>query len=201
MKIIKRGAEAILYTIKNGETMVKERIKKGYRIEELDKKIRRMRTRREVKLMEKAYRMKVKVPEIFNYDDFKISMRWIEGKTVKDVLNNMQKTKRIDAYKKIGKSIAMLHSSGIIHGDLTTSNMILEKGDVFFIDFGLGKNSTRIEDQATDLYLLYEALKSTHFTVLEEAWSMILKTYKQNYLNADDVLKRIEKIKTRRRYK
>jgi len=111
------------------------------------------------------------------------------------------KDERTEIYKKIGKSVAYLHSSGIIHGDLTTSNMIMAGGEIFFIDFGLGKVSTRIEDQATDLYLLYEAFKSTHFKILDEAWSMVLKTYKQNYLNADNVLKRIEKIKTRRRYK
>ncbi len=203
MKIIKRGAEAVLYLVDNKEKtiLVKERVKKGYRIKELDEKIRKMRTKREIRLLEKASRAKVNVPQIFDHDKFKIIMQWIDGETLKDALNHMKKDERTEIYKKIGKSVAYLHSSGIIHGDLTTSNMIMAGGEIFFIDFGLGKVSTRIEDQATDLYLLYEAFKSTHFKILDEAWSMVLKTYKQNYLNADNVLKRIEKIKTRRRYK
>jgi len=78
--------------------------------------------------------------------------------------------------------------------------MILKDGRLYIIDFGLGKFSRKAEDQAADLYVLFEALKSTHFKNMESAWANVLKVYKQKYPNANEVLKRIEKISHRRRY-
>ena len=51
MKIIKQAAEAIIY--KNNDRVIKERISKGYRIKYIDDKLRKFRTRREAKLLEK----------------------------------------------------------------------------------------------------------------------------------------------------
>jgi Kae1-associated kinase Bud32 len=101
----------------------------------------------------------------------------------------------------MGESIARLHSAGIVHGDLTTSNMIFKDDRLYIIDFGLGKISSKVEDQAVDLYLLYEALKSTHLRLLDEAWGAVLNAYKQNYVKSKEVLSRIAKIEKRRRYK
>lgn len=198
-KIIARGAEAILYL--DGNILVKERIKKGYRLLELDRKIRSFRTKHEERLLDRARRAGVATPIISETGDFKIKMDYIKGQRIKDVLNKMEKNKRLEIYKIIGESVAKLHVAGIIHGDLTTSNLILKNNKIFFIDFGLGKMSNRIEDQAVDLFLLYEALKSTHFKILDEAWERVLKAYKQNYTKAEEVFNRIEKIKKRRRYK
>jgi len=198
-KIIQRGAEAVLY-LRDGE-LVKERISKGYRIPELDRKIRKQRTKSEMKLLERAKLAGVRTPKVRIENDFKLVMDYIEGKKLKDVLNGMKAEERRGVCEKIGEIVAKLHAKGIIHGDLTTSNMILEGNEVYLIDFGLGKFSERVEDQAVDLFLLYEALKSTHFRILEECWKTILKTYSQNYSNASEVLKRIEKIKKRRRYR
>jgi Kae1-associated kinase Bud32 len=75
------------------------------------------------------------------------------------------------------------------------------KARLFVIDLGLGKYSQKVEDQAVDLYLLYEALKAAHFKYLNAAWQKILKSYRQHYTQASDVLKRLEKIEKRRRYK
>jgi tRNA A-37 threonylcarbamoyl transferase component Bud32 len=140
----------------------------------------------------------------------------------------MEKARRVLVYGLMGESIGKLHSAGIIHGDLTTSNMIfkdaVQKGGteerrrqqtpsgkgaanftqearLYIIDFGLGKISGKIEDQAVDLYLLYEALKSTHLRLMGDAWKGILKAYKQNYSKSNEVLSRVMKIEKRRRYK
>jgi TP53 regulating kinase-like protein len=201
-QIIARGAEAVLYLEKtrDGKALVKDRIKKGYRLPELDEKIRSQRTRREESLLARARRAGVAVPMILDSSDSTISMEYIEGDRIKDMLNSVQKNKRNSVYKLIGSAVAGLHSAGIVHGDLTTSNMVLKKGKLYMIDFGLGKFSKKTEDQATDLYVLLEALKSTHFRYMEEAWGMILNVYKQNYPNANEVFKRIEKIRHRRRY-
>ena len=198
-EIIQRGAEAIIYLEKG--KLVKERIAKGYRIPELDHKIRKQRTKSEAKLMKRSEGAGAFVPNVQVDDDFRLVMEYLRGEKLKDVLNSMPTKKRNSVCEKIGEMIAKLHANGIIHGDLTTSNMILSNGDVFFIDFGLGKFSEKIEDHAVDLFLLYEALKSTHFKVLEECWGRILKAYEKGYSRAEDVSKRIEKIKKRRRYR
>ncbi|KAH7918359.1 hypothetical protein BV22DRAFT_1115439 [Leucogyrophana mollusca] len=64
----------------------------------------------------------------------------------------------------IGTEIAKMHLADIIHGDLTTSNMMLRCGtnDLVLIDFDLSYHSALIEDKATDLYVLERAFASTH---------------------------------------
>ena len=203
MQIIQRGAEAILYLEeRDGENvLVKDRIPKGYRIPQLDEKMRTQRTRHEENLILKARRAGVKAPNVLEAGKSRIVMEWIQGSKIKDSLNSMEKVRRMQVYRLMGESIGKLHASGIIHGDLTTSNMIFKDNGLYIIDFGLGKISGKIEDQAVDLYLLYEALKSMHLKLMEEAWKNILKAYKQNYAKSNEVLARIVKIERRRRYK
>ena len=65
--------------------------------------------------------------------------------------------------KLIGIEIAKMHLADIIHGDLTTSNMMLRpNGELVLIDFGLSYVSTLVEDKAVDLYVLERAFASTH---------------------------------------
>jgi Kae1-associated kinase Bud32 len=204
MEIICRGAEAILYLAeREGEkVLIKERIKKSYRIPQIDEKLRKERTRHEARLLRSARECGVATPKIFEVDEenCRIIMEFIDGERVKELLNSADE----DTIKKvcylIGKSIGILHSHKISHGDLTTSNMILKDGKVYFIDFGLGKFSSRIEDFGTDLNLLYEALRSTHFKILDLCWSSIIKGYKEEFANADEALKKAEEIEKRARY-
>ncbi|HDD46224.1 MAG TPA: Kae1-associated serine/threonine protein kinase [Candidatus Aenigmarchaeota archaeon] len=198
-RILQRGAEAIIKRV-NGK-IVKERIKKGYRIEELDKKIRMQRTRIEARMIERARRAGVDVPTIYSTENFSIVMEYIDGERLRDILNSMDKKEVVEICKKIGKIVALLHENKIMHGDITTSNMILAGDKIYLIDFGLAKVTNRVEDFATDLFLLYEALRSTHFRIFDLCWKNILNIYTQNYSNACDVIKRFEIIKRRRRYK
>jgi len=203
MQIIQRGAEAVLYLeeIDGKKVLIKDRLPKGYRIPQLDDKIRMQRTRHEEALILKARRAGVHAPSVMEAGESRIVMEWIEGRKLKDSLNGMARSQRAGIYRLIGESIGRLHSAGIIHGDLTTSNMIFKDNRLFIIDFGLGRISWKIEDQAVDLYLLYEALKSTHLRLLGDAWKSILKAYKQNYAKSNEVLSRLLKIENRRRYK
>ncbi len=196
MKLIAQGAEAKL--LADDGKLVKERVEKGYRVKELDHKIRKGRTKREAKMLSDARRVGVLTPKVLERTDYKIVMENLKGKRVKDVLDGMKKNKREELCRKIGEYVALLHSHDLIHGDLTTSNMILTD-DLYFIDFGLGSHSSSVEDKAIDLYLLYHALVSTHFKVLDEAWKSVLKGYK-SYEQHEDILKRIENIKKRWRY-
>ncbi len=202
-KLIAQGAEAILSLEKHEgkDALVKFRIRKGYRIPQLDSKIRKLRTRREADFIHRARRAGVSTPRILSLKEDKIVMEFLDGERIKDVLNPSPKGKRFIIYELIGEAAARLHSAGIMHGDLTTSNMILKEGKLYIIDFGLGKSTRRPEDYAVDLFLLYEALKSTHFKHLKEAWQKILKAYCENYSNSETVLQRFRKIEKRRRYK
>ena len=203
MQIIQRGAEAILcLQEKDGEkVLVKDRIPKGYRIPELDGWLRIQRTRREENLLLRARRAGVRAPAVLESGETRLVMEWIEGKKLKDFLNGMERKERKEVCRKIGEAAGRLHENGIVHGDLTTSNMIFKNGALYIIDFGLGKVSSKPEDQAVDLYLLYEALKSTHLKLLEEAWRDILNAYKQNCSKCNEILARFRKIEKRRRYK
>ncbi|MFH0936464.1 MAG: KEOPS complex kinase/ATPase Bud32 [Candidatus Woesearchaeota archaeon] len=197
MKIIGRGAEAILY-IENNK-LVKERIKKNYRIDAIDEKLRKYRTRSESKLMQNS---DINVPKIISVNDktMKIEMEYIQGKLIKNILDNLKKKEREKLCKQIGEQIAILHDKNIIHGDLTTSNMILKEDKVYFIDFGLGFSSLRIEDKAVDLHLLKQALESKHYKVFEECFNSILKGYKKS-ANYNETIERLKKVEQRGRYK
>ncbi|MEM5778441.1 MAG: KEOPS complex kinase/ATPase Bud32 [Candidatus Aenigmatarchaeota archaeon] len=200
MKIIKRGAEAILYL--QNKNVVKERIKKSYRLPEIDIKLRKLRTRKEAKLLNEARRVGVQTPKIIFVDEnsFKISMEFVKGKRLKEFLNETNNKKRQRIAEEIGKSVGLLHKNGIIHGDLTTSNMILKNNKIFFIDFGLGDFSKRIENQATDLSVLKEAFKSTHFKYLNDLWKNFIRGYKQTNDNFIKVLNALNDIEKRGRY-
>jgi Kae1-associated kinase Bud32 len=204
MEIVYRGAEAILYVdeIEGQKVLVKERIKKNYRIPQLDENLRKLRTRKEVKLLTEARKVGIATPKILDVDEknYKIFMEFIEGKRVKELLNESDKKTIANICVEIGKAIGKLHSHGIIHGDLTTSNMILKDGEIYFIDFGLGEFSSRIEDQGVDLNLLYEALRSTHFKILAFCWKKIVEGYKKEYPKANEVLERVKEIEKRARY-
>ena len=194
MKLIKQGAEAKLW--KDGEILIKERIKKGYRIDEIDRRLRKSRTRKEAKLLQKA--AIVNVPELISVDEtnMKIKMKFLHGDLVKDVFDDLNERVRNDLCFNMGKQITELHRNNIVHGDLTTSNMILNKGRLSFFDFGLGFESLRTEDKAVDLHLLKQAFESKHYEYAEESFKHVLKGY-----NDKEVIDRLTKVEGRGRYK
>ena len=197
--MLARGAEAVIYLEKreDSKVVVKERIEKGYRIKELDNLLRKRRTKREVKLMTEARKFGVDVPKIVEVDwkNHKIVMEYVEGRKLKEIIGSDGKI-----CEEIGRIVGRLHSAGIIHGDLTTSNMILSRGRVFLIDFGLGFFSKRIEDQGVDLKLMKDALNSTHPDIFEECWEKVVEGYKKEYKDSEKVLKKVEEIEKRGRY-
>jgi Kae1-associated kinase Bud32 len=212
MEKIAQGAEAII--LRDSGIVVKERVTKKYRIPEIDEKLRERRTRLEARLLREARRAGVMTPHIVEEEKFTIRMEFIDGQKIRDAINEENFTEIAD---EIGKNVALLHRYDMIHGDLTTSNMIivwkpkpLNRGEVkeenarnftiYFIDFGLGFFSQRIEDKATDLYLLREALESTHFDIVDRAWPLVLDAYKIHYTGSDKVIKTLSRIEKRGRY-
>ncbi len=200
MKILHQGAEAILYLDKSN--LVKERISKSYRHPTIDNNKRKYPTRREYKLLRKAMEVGLNVPKPidFNEIDMKIVMEHIKGDVLKETLDNYKEEKRDKVSKLIGEQIALMHDNDIIHGDLTTSNMILKQDQVFLIDFGLGSISLKSEDKAVDLHLLKQALESKHYRHHEDLYTSFLQGYKKSK-NYKETLERLEKVEKRGRYK
>lgn len=192
------GAEAIIYL--KDDFVIKKRIKKSYRIKEIDDKIRKLRTRGEAKLIERASKV-INVPKISKPDETskEILMEFIDGKKLSLHLDGFDLKEQRNIAKKIGENISKIHDANIIHGDLTTSNMIWRDDELYFIDFGLGYHSTKIEDRATDLYLLKQALEAKHFENFEVLFREVLKNYKSR--NKEKVLEQLKKVEKRRRYK
>jgi len=197
MRKIGAGAEALIYL--DNEEIVKERIKKSYRLKQIDEKLRKFRTRREAKVLEKLHSIGFPIPKLILSDDKKmlIKMEFLKGKKLRDILN---KKNCESLCREIGERIATLHKNGIIHGDLTTSNMIL-KDKIYFIDFGLSFFSDKIEDKAVDLHLLMQALESKHYKIFENAFKAVLSGYKIKNPDYNIVIKRLEKVESRGRYK
>ena len=101
----------------------------------------------------------------------------------------------------IGKNIGKLHKADIIHGDLTTSNMILKGKEVFFIDFGLGYISRKIEDKAVDLHLLKQALEAGHNKTHKTLFEAVKKGYTKTNPEAKKIFERLTAVERRGRYK
>jgi len=196
MKEIGRGAEAVIYL--DGDRIVKRRLSKGYRLEPLDSRLRKARTKRESKILDKLESLAFPSPKLFSMDfrDMSLSMEHIKGGKLSEELEKLDYNL---VSLSIGKLIARLHDSDIIHGDLTTSNFIFNDR-VNLIDFGLSNVSPKIEDKAVDLHLLRQALESKHHTIWEECFGKVLEGYGVSE-NSVDVTARLRIVESRGRNK
>jgi TP53 regulating kinase and related kinases len=152
------GAEARLDLIDwYGQPAIrKSRIPKDYRIAPLDKVLRSRRTKEEVEILHSSKLAGVDCPALFFADpkSSEIIMEFVRGV----LLKNSDSGEHI--FRQVGRCTGFLHSKGIIHGDLTTKNIIISGPRLVFIDFGLAFFSDRIEDRAEDLHLLKQVLKT-----------------------------------------
>ena len=193
-KLIAQGAEAKLFL--EGNLILKERFRKTYRIKEIDDKLRGFRTRREAKVLQKLDEINFPAPKLINSDEKEnLVIEKLDGKLVKEILGQNYAVLAAE----IGKKIAILHNRLIIHGDLTTSNMIFNK-EIYFIDFGLSFFSDKAEDKAVDLYLLKEALESKHYRIWEKCFKIVLDSYRKEANKSLETLKRLEAVEKRGRY-
>jgi len=153
-----------------------------------------------------------------------LALEWIDGCTVRVCLDERLKSREqdgienpaegdeqlVELMRKVGNAVGGLHKAGIIHGDLTTSNLMLQKpksgtagdldGEIVLIDFGLATQSVQDEDRAVDLYVLERAFGSTH-PQAESLFQEVLRTYAKSYSSGKVVLKRLEEVRMRGRKK
>lgn len=205
--LLRKGAEAnlVLDTWYGIKVIKKIRIPKLYRHPQLDINLRRQRTIREVQMIHYAKNAGVRTPIIFSIDitQAMIIMEYISGTRMKDSLIHLNPIKTKQLCIQLGKIIGILHDHGIIHGDLTTSNIIIDPSEnLILIDFGLAEHSIEIEKKGIDLHLLKRALDSTHFQNTEKYFSLIIQGYTSiiGQQTALQVQKRVDEIAQRGRY-
>jgi TP53 regulating kinase-like protein len=206
LSLIVRGAEAdiLLYSDWNGrKAIVKRRGVKKYRHPEIDHEVRRYRTLHEADIIHRAREAGVPTPLIYQLDPgaATIVMEYVEGTKVRDAVQELSLEENRSLFWLIGEEAGRLHAAGIIHGDLTTSNMIADGGRVVFIDFGLGEVSGEVEKRGVDFNLMVRMLASTHYKLMED----LLEAFKDGYRvsmedGAEEVFDRADEVRRRGRY-
>lgn len=195
-RLIAKGAESNIIegNYLDKKVILKDRISKGYRIREIDNKIRKARTKLEAKLLSDVKNGGVLSPILYdvNLDENVIAMEKINGSMVKDIIT----IESDDLAYRIGQEIAKIHGQNIIHGDITTSNILVNKdGNPVFLDFGLGRYSDLFEDKAVDLLVLKKSLQSIDQKIANHIFDIVLKGYGEK-----NILKKIKEIELRGRY-
>lgn len=188
-----QGAEAVVRRVffNDKESVEKERVSKKYRHPDLDEKLTKKRSLQEARCLQKAFKASVNVPTVYKVTGRSIIMEYIDGCLVKDAPDSKQ------MYKNIGIEIGKLHEANIIHGDLTTSNLIAVGDKVFIFDFGLSFISNSIEDKAVDLYVLEKAIESLNQNS-DHLFELILGGYSVGK-DSERILKQLERVRMRGR--
>ncbi len=189
MRLHNEGAEAKVYALKlfGIDAVAKDRIKKPYRVPELDALIRAQRTKKEASILIAANAAGVPVPKVLFVSKTVLYMEFIKGSRLSD-LNSYSKY-----MKKAGRYLAMLHNANIVHGDYTPANLVANASNLFVIDFGLSSISNSIEDKAIDLLLMKRS-------VCEHDYSLFADAYVKHSANGIAILKKLSSIELRGRY-
>lgn len=227
-ELITQGAEALVYKttfLDSTPAALKFRPSKPYRHPTLDQRLTKARVLAEARVLVKLSGLNkdgINVPAVLSLewdvarkakhvtDDQKgqrggawILMEWIEGKSVKQILRENPTEEYVKRLlRNIGKAVAAMHfKGGVVHGDLTTSNIMVRSDEIVLIDFGLATQSVQDEDRAVDLYVLERAFGSTH--PKQEDWfdSEVLQNQEgyRGTKGANVVLKRLEEVRLRGR--
>ena len=189
----KRGAEAIIAFHDN--LAEKHRVPKRYRVEALDKRLITERTRAEARLIHTARKSGVPTPIMRDITSDTIVMEHVQGTLLTHSLNNHN-------LREAGRMIGKLHRAGIMHGDLTTSNLILrnDDGKCVLIDFGLAQVTTEIEQRGVDVHVLFQTLESTAPERADLLKAAFAEGYAETFDGAADVIHREHEIELRGRY-
>ena len=204
-KLVAKGAEADLYVVEwNGLKAIKKlRKPKKYRHPEIDYMLTKTRTNHEADIIHRAKQHGMSTPLLYSVDNEKgvIVMEYIDGIKVRDLVDQLDDEERKILFVRIGYFSGKLHKAGIVHGDLTTSNIIKSGDRIVFIDFGLSEVNYEVEKRGVDLNLMNRMLTSTHYKYQES----LLAAFKEGYRKsmgeeADAAQERMEEVSKRGRY-
>jgi TP53 regulating kinase-like protein len=216
-KLIFQGAEAKVWQLSGNDGkaqwICKERFSKAYRHPVLDERLTKTRCRSEARILEKCGKTTdIRVPRVVRVDPPNLYLEFIEGQSLKDywLKPNLQDGQHqigtLVVAGKMGTVIGLLHNLGVIHGDLTTSNMMIQftgsDYELVMIDFGLAKSTSSVEEQAVDLYVLERALQSSHPDLPENFFEVLLESYTTTTASSkksQNTLQRLEQVRLRGR--
>jgi Kae1-associated kinase Bud32 len=204
IRLLRKGAEADLYlcTWHGMRCVAKVRVSKSYRRPELDDRLRRERTRHEARMLSLVRSAGIRTPHVLDVDleRFTIVMEHLDGHVLRDLFNapEVSEMRKAHLAREIGVCLSALHESGIAHGDLTTSNMILSGGEICFIDLSLSSTDADLEEMGVDLRLAREALESAHPGL--NLFEHLLEGYSE-WRGAGEAIGRLEEIDRRGRYR
>lgn len=190
LRVVPRGAEAEVEL--GGTDAIKRRQPKRYRLPALDMRLRLERTRSEARLLSAARRAGVATPVVRDIDGTTIVMERVEGAVLKAALN-------FGTVRAAGRAVGLLHEAGIVHGDLTSSNMVVRDGGVVLIDFGLAQASEEVEARGVDVHVFLQTLASAAADPGPLA-AAFAEGYRSAFPGADAVLEREVEIRRRGRY-
>ncbi|ODQ66979.1 hypothetical protein NADFUDRAFT_49431 [Nadsonia fulvescens var. elongata DSM 6958] len=253
LALISQGAEALVFTspvhpyLPSPPTcapdyILKYRPPKPYRHPVLDAQLTKHRTLSEARLLHKLALLDIPAPRVIHVNP-KHGLLWMNnvagphGFSVKQWVWDIElatapnSALRESVMKanmlQIGALIAKLHLNDIVHGDLTTSNIMIRPKmaaadasvpvpphnilnpnlEPVLIDFGLGSHSALAEDKAVDIYVLERAVESTHPVNSETYKTWLLDGYVQEYerggkggkIRIKEVLRKLDEVRQRGR--
>lgn len=198
MKEFASGAEAVMIETRHDgkPALTKRRGAKAYRHPQLDVKLRKQRTRREAKLLREAKLKKVPVPELYGESEFELVEEKVDGKLLRLALAT-GKTGAAEVAES-GHALALLHHAGIVHGDYSTSNILVNDKTITIIDFGLASFSNEVEKRAEDVLLFRKSLETREKELFPRFWSAYAQGLGEE--NARLVEGRVDAIVSRGRY-
>jgi Kae1-associated kinase Bud32 len=206
---VSRGAEASLHAVEwlGLPALRKERESKSYRPKNLDERLKRERTRNEVRLLTEARRLGVRTPIVYDVDlpQHRLILEQLPGPTLKDLIDSANEDSSVleAPIRALGVAIGRLHAGGISHGDLTSSNILYPEGPhgaPALLDLSMGARNAGVEERGIDLHLVEEDLKALH-----PNGEALFRTFLEGYAEGNpsghaDVRKRAREIRGRVRY-
>lgn len=213
-EVLSQGAEAVVSKIQYiGRVAIKkERFAKKYRHPELDAKLTARRLGQEARILLRMRKAGIRVPAVYHVDQKKnvIIQEFCNGQTLKQFLHNgKDKQLKLNVMVEAGKQIARMHKADIVHGDLTTSNIMIlindkeitnkvDRNSLCLIDFGLSSGGGTEEDLAVDLYVFERAVISAHSESAKPLNKAFFQAYEEE-LNRPAVMKRLGEVRARGR--
>jgi Kae1-associated kinase Bud32 len=204
--LLYKGAEADVIKSKwcGLDAVYKVRKMLPYRLPVLDSEIRRQRTLHEAEMISSAKKAGVLAPYLYFVDllDATLVMEYVRGGRMKDLVTSVPEEEAAALFEQLGADVARLHSAGIMHGDLTTANVVKRGERLVFLDFGLSVHSSRVEDYAVDLRLIKETIVGAHSKIAEPALSSLLRGYGRvvGEVRQKAVIRQLRAIERRGRY-
>lgn len=205
---LSRGAEGVItrLTYLGREAVRKQRFAKSYRHPALDSKITLQRIQQEARILLRLRTVGVRVPAIYNLDliTSTLILEFVQGITLKAFLYEQPLRKcREPMMEQVGNVVARMHKADVIHGDLTTSNIMVsqlknEQQAIWMIDFGLSSVGCSEEDLAVDLYVFERAMISAHPEAAQHLNAVFLDAYAKE-LARPAVLERLTEVRQRGR--